>query len=89
MRVVRSSWSRGPVAMSFEVVAVGSSVDEAEEPVHSGISRTMVESTVAPVEAEVTAEEGPVCVSGGPSEEAGVLLCGEESSPLEGRATVA
>lgn len=61
-RVVRISWSRGPVVMSFEVVAVGCSL-EAEEPVHSEFSRTMVKPTVAPVEAE----EGPVCVSGGPS----------------------
>lgn len=65
MRVVSSSWSRGPVVTSFEVVAVGCSLDEAEEPVHSEFSRTV----------EAIGEEGSVCVSGGPSEEAGVVLC--------------
>lgn len=46
-RVVRSPWSRGsrgPRVVSLGVVAVGSSLDGAEEPVHSGFS-TAVEVT--------------------------------------------
>lgn len=76
-RVVRSSWSRGPVATSLEAAALGCSVDEAEEPVHSESSRAAVEPTV---EAEATAEEGAVCVRGGPSEEAGVVPCASASA---------
>lgn len=58
------------------MVAVGCSLDEAEAPTHSEFSATVVKPTVA----DATAEEGAVCVSRGPSEEAGVLLCGSAGS---------
>lgn len=75
-RVVRSPWSRGPRVVTFGVAAVGCSLDGAEEPAHSGFSTATVTPAVAPGEVEATAEVGAVCVSGGPSEEAGVELCG-------------
>lgn len=62
MRVVRSS--RSAVVTSFDVAA---ELDD------SKFSRTVVRTTLGPVETEATAGEGGVCVSRGPSEEAGVL----------------
>lgn len=71
IRVVRSS--RSAVVTSFDVAAVGAGVDEAAELDDSRFSRTVVRPTLGPVATEATAGEGGVCVSWGPSEEAGVL----------------
>lgn len=70
-RVVRSS--RSAVVTSFDAAAVGAGVDGAAELDDSRFSRTVVGPTLGPVEAEATAGEGGVCVSWGPSEEAGGL----------------
>lgn len=71
IRVVRSS--RSAVVTSFDVAAVDAAVDEAAELDDSKFSRTVVRPTLGPVETEAIAGEGGVCVSWGPSEEAGVL----------------
>lgn len=71
IRVVRSS--RSAVVTSLDVAEGGAGVDEAAELEDSTFSRTVVRPTLGPVETGGTAGEGGVCVSWGPSEEAGVL----------------